>query len=124
MPLGSKPTSSSSSSGDDRVPGSLPPVSGPGSAEAPPATSAPPRRGDAPRGGGAGQPGTMIPARGKRFAVESFVMRIIATAGIVGISVAIAAIMASQDVQGWIIGLVISLLSVVLAGVLWSSRRL
>jgi hypothetical protein len=118
MPLGSK---SGSSSGDDRAPGSSapPPASGTAGTGAPSGASSPSRS-----GGGAAQPGTMIPARGKRFAVESFVMRIIATAGIVGISVAIAAIMASQDVQGWIIGLVISLLSVILAGVLWSSRRL
>jgi hypothetical protein len=121
MPLGSK---SGSSSGDDRAPGSPTPASGAGGAGSPSGAGSPARAGGAPSRGGAAQPGTMIPARGKRFAVESFVMRIIATAGIVGISVAIAAIMASQDVQGWIIGLVISLLSVILAGVLWSSRRL
>jgi hypothetical protein len=51
-------------------------------------------------------------------------MRVIATAGIVGICVAIAAIMGSSDAEGWIIGLVVSLISVILAGVLWSSRRL
>ena len=66
----------------------------------------------------------MLPARSKRSAVESAFMRVIATAGIVGICVAIAAIMGSSDAQGWIIGLVVSLISVVLAGVLWSSRRL
>ena len=51
-------------------------------------------------------------------------MRAVATAGIVGIGVAIAAIMASQDSKGWLIGLVVSIVSVVLAAVLWSSRRL
>jgi hypothetical protein len=80
------------------------------------ADQAPPGRGD--------RAGTMIPARSKRSAAESFVMRIVATAGIVGICVGIAAIMASQNVQGWIIGLVVSVISVVLAGVLWSSRGL
>jgi hypothetical protein len=38
--------------------------------------------------------------------------------------VALAAILVSQDVAGWIVGLVVSLVSVLLAGVLWSSRRL
>ena len=35
-----------------------------------------------------------------------------------------AAVLASQDVQGWIIGLVVSTISVVLAAVLWSARAL
>ena len=48
----------------------------------------------------------------------------IATGGIVAIGVAIAAIMASSNSHGWLIGLVVSLVSVVLAAVLWSSRVL
>jgi hypothetical protein len=51
-------------------------------------------------------------------------MRVMATGGIGGIGVVIAAIMASQDSEGWLIGLVVSIGSVVLAAVLWSSRRL
>jgi hypothetical protein len=51
-------------------------------------------------------------------------MRVVATAGIVGICVALAAILASQDVQGWIIGAVVSTISVVLAAILWSARAL
>ncbi len=51
-------------------------------------------------------------------------MRLVATAGIVGIGVAIAAIMTSQHSKGWLIGLVVALVSVLLAAVLWSSRRL
>ena len=66
----------------------------------------------------------MIPRRDKRLPVEAPVMRVVATAGIVGISVVIAAIMGSQDSQGWVIGLVVSLVSLALAAVLWSSRRL
>ncbi len=50
-------------------------------------------------------------------------MRVIATAGVIGISVAIAAIMGSQGSKAWLIGLVTSIVSVVLAAVLWSSRR-
>jgi hypothetical protein len=70
------------------------------------------------------QPRTMLPARSKRSAAEAAFMRFIATAGIVGICVVIAAIMGSSDAEAWIIGLVVSLISVILAGVLWSSRRL
>ena len=51
-------------------------------------------------------------------------MRVVATGGIVGIGVVIAAIMTSLDAQGWVIGLAVSLVSVVLAAALWSSRRL
>jgi hypothetical protein len=42
----------------------------------------------------------------------------------VGIGVAIAAIMVSSNSQGWIVGLVVSLVSVILAAILWSSRML
>ncbi len=68
--------------------------------------------------------GVMSPVRAGRSFVETLLMRLVATAGIVGIGVAIAAIMASQKSQGWMIGLVVSAVSVILAAVLWSSRRL
>lgn len=68
---------------------------------------------------------TMLPQRrGPRMPVETVFMRAVATAGVVGICVAIAAILGSQNVQAWIIGLVVSLVSVVLAAGLWSSRQL
>lgn len=51
-------------------------------------------------------------------------MRLVATAGIIGIGVVIAAIMTSQNSSGWLIGLVVAIVSVVLAAILWSSRRL
>ena len=70
------------------------------------------------------RPEVMIPSRGKRLPLEAPLMRVVATAGIIGIGVAIAAIMSSQDSKGWVIGLVVSIVSVVLAAVLWSSRRL
>jgi tetrahydromethanopterin S-methyltransferase subunit F len=68
--------------------------------------------------------GVMIPQRARRSRFETFVMRLVATAGIIGIGVAIAAIMHSQKSQGWLIGLVVSIVSVILAAFLWSSRRL
>jgi hypothetical protein len=69
-------------------------------------------------------PGVMIPSRRKRVPLEAPLMRIVATGGIVAIAVVIGAIMVSQDAAGWITGLVIGLVSVVLAAVLWSSRQL
>jgi hypothetical protein len=66
----------------------------------------------------------MIPERGRRPPLETFLMRLVATAGIIGISAAIAAIMGSQHSAGWLIGVVVSVVSVVLAAVLWSSQRL
>ena len=56
--------------------------------------------------------------------VESVFVRLVATCGIVGICVAAAAIMGTQNVAAWIIGLTVSVASVVLAAVLWSSRTL
>jgi hypothetical protein len=70
------------------------------------------------------RPGAMIPSGRKRLPLEAPLMRLVATGGIVGIGVVIAAIMTSQDSEGWLIGLVVSIVSVVLAAVLWSSRRL
>ena len=68
--------------------------------------------------------GGMLPARRARPALESAFVRVVATAGVVGIGVALGAILASQDVAGWITGLVVALVSVLLSAILWSSRRL
>jgi hypothetical protein len=66
----------------------------------------------------------MLPQRDRRPLPERLLVRLIATCGIVAIGVAIAAIMVSSNSQGWIVGLVVSIVSVVLAAVLWSSRVL
>ena len=76
------------------------------------------------RADAAQRPGVMIPSRRKRLPLEAPLMRLVATAGIVGIGVVIAAIMTSQDSSGWLIGLVVSVVSVALAAILWSSQRL
>jgi hypothetical protein len=79
---------------------------------------------------GAGRPAhevtpNMLPGRPSRGSgLERGVVRMVATGGVIGIGVGIAAILASQHVQGWIIGLVVSTLSVILSAVLWSSRQL
>jgi hypothetical protein len=71
-----------------------------------------------------GERGPFLPNRATRLRVESFAMRLVATAGIVGIGTALGAILGTQDVKAWIIALVVSTVSVLLAGVLWSSRSL
>ena len=75
------------------------------------------RRRDRPQG--------MVPGRERRRSrVERGVMRAIATLGIVGIGVVLGAVLVGQNVAGWIVGLVVSAVSIVLAGLLWSSRQL
>jgi hypothetical protein len=64
------------------------------------------------------------PRGGPRWRVESVFVRVVATSGIVGICVALAAILGTQSVAAWIIGLATSAVSVVFAAVLWSSRTL
>jgi hypothetical protein len=67
----------------------------------------------------------MLPGREvRRSPAERILVRLIATCGIVGIGVAIAAIMVHSKSQGWIIGLVVSIVSVALSAILWSSRQL
>lgn len=51
-------------------------------------------------------------------------VRLVATGGVIGIGVGIAAILAANHVQGWIIGLVVSAVSVLLSAILWSSRQM
>jgi hypothetical protein len=50
--------------------------------------------------------------------------RLVATGGIIGIGTGIAAIMGSQNVDAWIMGIVVAGVSVLLAAVVWSSRSL
>ena len=46
----------------------------------------------------------MLPGRERRrFKVESVLMRLVATAGIVGLGVLLGAILVSADVAGWIV---------------------
>jgi uncharacterized membrane protein len=67
----------------------------------------------------------MVPGRDRRrTAVERGFMRIVATGGIIGIAVVLGAVLVSQDVAGWIVGLTVGLASVILAALLWSSRQL
>ncbi len=66
----------------------------------------------------------MLPARGRRrLGAERLLVRVVATCGIVGIGVALGAILVSSNVQGWTTGLVVALVSVILSAILWSSRQ-
>lgn len=72
-----------------------------------------------------GRQGNMLPTRQRRrSALERVFVRLVATAGIVGIGVGLGAVLSSSKVQGWIVGLVVALVTVVLAALLWSSRQL
>jgi hypothetical protein len=61
--------------------------------------------------------------RRRRVAFETVLQRVVATIGVIGVGVALGAVLASQDVAGWIIGLVVSVESVLLTGLLWSPRE-
>jgi hypothetical protein len=75
--------------------------------------------------GASDRPGNMLPGRSRRrFGVERLLVRLVATCGIIAIGVALGAILVSSKVQGWITGLVVAVVSVVLAAMLWSSRQL
>jgi hypothetical protein len=69
------------------------------------------------------EPG-FLPSQPGRRQSESLLVRVVATAGIVGIGTALGAILGASDVEGWITGLVVALISVLLAAVLWRSRTL
>ena len=58
--------------------------------------------------------------RRRRTAIETGLQRLVAIGGVIGVGVALGAVLASQDVAGWIIGLVVSLESVILTGLIWS----
>jgi hypothetical protein len=63
------------------------------------------------------------PPRQRWQGIESAFTKMVMTLGIVGIGTAIAAILGTQDVDAWIVGLVVSVVSVILAALLWSRYR-
>jgi|GEM_PF-6253852 len=78
----------------------------------------------APQRGEPGAQGGFLPPEPTRPRAESILVRLVATAGVVGVATAVGAVMGAQDVAAWIIALVVSLISVTLAAVLWRSRLL
>lgn len=65
-----------------------------------------------------------LPTKPGRRGPESVLVRLIATAGVIGICTAVAAIMGASDSPYWLTGAIVSTLGVVLAAVLWRSRQL
>jgi hypothetical protein len=63
-----------------------------------------------------------VAERGDGRGLGSAFSRIVATGGIIGIGTGAAAIMGSQDVAFWIVGIVVAGLSVLLAAIVWGQR--
>lgn len=78
-------------------------------------------------GNGTGAPEAHETDRGASFRdrmtmFQSSFSRFVATGGIIGIGTGVAAILGSQDVKAWIIGIVVSGVSVILAAIVWSTK--
>ena len=77
-------------------------------------------------GNGTGRPEAEAQAgvgfRDRMTMFQSSFNRFVATGGILGVGTGLAAILGSQDVEAWIIGIVVSGLSVILAAIVWSAR--
>jgi hypothetical protein len=78
-------------------------------------------------GNGTGAPEAHEPESGASFRermtmFQSSFSRFVATGGIIGIGTGVAAILGSQDVEAWIIGIVVSGVSVILAAIVWSTK--
>jgi hypothetical protein len=80
--------------------------------------------GDAAQEPAPGQHAGFLPAEPARLGAESVFVRLVATAGIIGIGTLLGALLVANNVAGWITGLVVSAVSVILAAVLWRSRTL
>jgi hypothetical protein len=75
------------------------------------------------RGPSTDRPEVRKPSRRRRLPVDARLMWGAGGAGIVAIAVAIAALMSSQGSQGWLIGLVVSVVSLALAAAVRSWQR-
>jgi hypothetical protein len=75
-------------------------------------------------GNGTGRPEEerRVEFRDRMSMFQSSFSRFVATGGILGIGTGVAAIMGSQDIKAWIVGIVVSGLSVILAAVVWSTK--
>jgi hypothetical protein len=68
------------------------------------------------------EPESSVGFRDRMTMFQSSFSRFVATGGIIGIGTGLAAILGSQDVEAWIIGIVVAGLSVILAAIVWSAR--
>jgi hypothetical protein len=62
--------------------------------------------------------------RARRVVLGDTLVRLGATCGVIAIGVAIAAIMVSSNSDGWLVGLVVSIVSSLLTIGVWTARRL
>lgn len=65
-----------------------------------------------------------LPSEPPRRPFESVFVRIVATVGVLAIGTVLGALLVANNVSGWIVGLTVSVVSVVLAAVLWRTREL
>ena len=65
------------------------------------------------------------PARERRrgFGLEPLLTRLLVPVGVIGIGVALGAILRSSNTQGWEIGLIVAVVTMVLSWILWSASR-
>jgi hypothetical protein len=65
------------------------------------------------------------PARDRRrgFGLEPLLRRLVVICGVVGIGVALGAILKANKTQGWEIGLIVAVVTLVLSRILWSARQ-
>ena len=68
--------------------------------------------------------GGFLPSEPDRRPYESLLVRLVATAGIIGIGTALGAVLGAADVDAWVVGLAVAIVCVLLAAVLWRSRTL
>jgi len=59
-----------------------------------------------------------------RAGLESVFVRVIATAGVIAVGTALGAVLVTNEVAGWIVGLVVSTVCVLCAAILWRSRQM
>jgi hypothetical protein len=69
-------------------------------------------------------PAGFLSAQPRRQRAESVFVRLVATAGVIAVGTALGAILVANGVDGWIVGLAVSAVSVLFAAVLWRSRQL
>jgi hypothetical protein len=73
---------------------------------------------------GSGASDGFLSSSPRRAGLESVFVRLIATAGVVGVGAALGAVLVANDVAGWIVGLVVSTVCVLFAAILWRSRQM
>jgi hypothetical protein len=61
--------------------------------------------------------------RRRGFGLEPLMTRVVVLCGVIGIGVALGAILKANKTQGWEIGLIVAVVTLVLSRIVWSARR-